>query len=407
MAAKRLTPIRDKDLKGLKYFKMLVPLLERLHDDATARDHAGNRRFFYDQYACLLLLSFFNPIMASLRGIQQASSLGKVQRLVGCNRVSRGSLSEASSVFDPELLRAIIGELAAQAVASADGKDTVPSADDKDTEALHGLTAVDGSLLLALPKMAWALFTDEQHRAAKMHIHFDVLKGIPTHVSVTDGSGIGISSERAQLQASMKPGGFYVIDRGYRDFDFFQEIVAARASFVARVQDNTVIDINVNEERSLTPAARMAGIVRDVVIEQTGSKTHKKLLTKPFRLIVIDTGKHLLNTKPDFMILCTNRLDLAAELVGLAYKYRWTIELFFRWFKCTLGCRHLLANSRAGVTIQVYLAIIASLLIRLWVGQKPTLRTQEMFQYYLTGLATLEELMAHIHQLKPLKPLTK
>ena len=106
MAAHRRTPIRDKDLKGLKYFKVLAPLLDRLHADATARDRAGNRRLFYDQYACLLLLFFFNPIVQSLRGIQQASELDKVQRLFGCNRVSRGAFSEASRVFDPDLLHA-------------------------------------------------------------------------------------------------------------------------------------------------------------------------------------------------------------------------------------------------------------------------------------------------------------
>src|SRR5580658_6786989 len=112
MAAKRRTPIRDKDLKGLKYFKLLGSLLDRLHDDATKRDRAGNRRLFYDQYACLLLLYFFNPIVKSLRGIQKASSLDKVQRLFGCDRVSRGSLGDASRVFDPELLHSIIGDLA-------------------------------------------------------------------------------------------------------------------------------------------------------------------------------------------------------------------------------------------------------------------------------------------------------
>ena len=80
MAAQRRQPIQDKDLKGLKYFKVLAPLLERLHHDATARDRAGNRLLFYDQYACLLLLFFFNPIVKSLRGIQQASELEKVPR---------------------------------------------------------------------------------------------------------------------------------------------------------------------------------------------------------------------------------------------------------------------------------------------------------------------------------------
>ncbi len=386
MAVSRRTPIREKDLQGLKYFKILGPLLERLHDNATARDRAGNRRLFYDQYACLLLLFFFNPVVKSLRGIQQASTLDKVQRLFGCDRVSRGSLSEASRVFDPELLHNIIGDIAAQ---------TLPLVHGKEAEALRGLTAVDGSLLPALPKMAWALWKDPQHRAAKMHVHFDVLKAIPTDVSITTGN----DSERDELRVRLQSGGFYVIDRGYRGWTFFEEIVDADASFVGRVQDNTVI--HAAEERLLTAAARAAGVVRDVVIEQTGNERHQTELRHPLRLVVVDTGKRLLNGQPDLLVLCTNRLDLPAEMVALAYKHRWAIELFFRWLKCMLGCRHLLANSRAGVTIQIYLAIIASLLISLWVGRKPTVRTLEMIQFHLIGWATDEELMTHLNQLQP------
>ncbi|HYQ92619.1 MAG TPA: transposase, partial [Candidatus Competibacteraceae bacterium] len=58
--------------------------------------------------------------------------------------------------------------------------------------------------------------------------------------------------------------------------------------------------------------------------------------------------------------------DLAAHLIAIAYRYRWSVELFFRWFKCILGCRHWLSRSHNGVKIQVYRAIIASLLIVLW-----------------------------------------
>jgi IS4 transposase len=384
VTAKRPTPIRDKDLQGLKYFKLLGPLLQRLHDDGTARDRAGNRRLFYDQYACLLLLYFFNPVVKSLRGIQQASKLDKVRRLFGCERVSRGSLSDASRVFDPELLHSIIGDIASQ---------TLPLVHGKEAEALRGLQAVDGTLLPALPKMAWAFWQDKRHRAAKLHVHFDVLKAVPVDVSVTEGQG----SERQQLRSKLNAGGFYVIDRGYRDWDFFQEIVDAGASFVGRVQDNTVI--HVAEERPLTDSARAAGVLRDVVIKQTGNERHKANLKHPLRIVVIDTGKRLLNGTPDLLILCTNRLDLPAEMVALAYKHRWAIELFFRWLKSILGRRHLLAYSRAGVTIQVYLAIIASLLISLWAGRKPTVRTLEMIQFYFTGWATEEELMAHLKQL--------
>ena len=77
------------------------------------------------------------------------------------------------------------------------------------------------------------------------------------------------------------------------------------------------------------------------------------------------------------------------------------MELFFRWFKCILGCRHLLSTSQNGITIQLYLGLIASLLIGLWTGKKPTKRTLEMLQLYFTGLASEAELRAHIDQLQP------
>ena len=386
MAAKRQTPIRAKDLKGFKYFKLLGSLLERLHDDATARDHAGNRRLFYDQYACLLLLFFFNPIVKSLRGIQQASELAKVQGLFGCNRVARGSLSEASRVFDPELLHAIIGDLATQALPLVHGKEA---------EALRGLTAVDGSLLPALSKMAWALWLDPQHRAAKMHIHFDVLKGVPIEATVTTGN----DSETKQLRATLQANRLYVIDRGYADYQLFQDIVNAHSDFIGRIRDNAVW--TVVEERPLTDETRAAGVRSDRVVWLGGPQSGRAF-QQPVRIIEVDTGKTDAQGRPDILLLATSRLDLAAELVALAYRYRWTVELFFRWLKCILGCRHLLANSHAGVTIQVYLAIIASLLISLWTGRKPTIRTLEMLQFYFTGWATEEEMMAHLNRLKPL-----
>jgi Transposase DDE domain len=385
MAAKRRPPIKDKDLKGLKYLKLLGSLLERLHDDATARDHAGKRRLFYDQYACLLLLFFFNPVVKSLRGIQQASNLDRVQRLFGCPRVSRGSLSEASRVFDPELLHAIIGDIATQ---------TLPLVHGKEAEALRGLTAVDGSLLPALPKMAWALWLDPQHRAVKMHVHFDVLKGVPVETTVTAGNDSEIDQLRRTLQAQR----LYVIDRGYADYQLFQDIVAAGSDFIGRIRDNAVW--TVVEERPLTAEARAAGVRSDRVVWLGGPQSGR-VFQQPVRVLQVDTGKTDAQGRPDLLLLATSRLDLAAELVALGYRFRWTVELFFRWLKCTLGCRHLLANSADGVTIQVYLAIIASLLISLWVGRKPTVRTLEMIQFYFTGWATEEELMAHLNQLKP------
>lgn len=379
MPQPRRPDICEKDLHGLKYFRLVGPLLERLHGDATARDKAGNRQLFFDQYTGLLLLTFFSPIVTSLRGLQQASGLAKVQKQLGCQRAALGSLSEASRVFDPGLLRQIIGELARQALPLAQGREA---------EALRGLTAVDGTVLAALPKMAWALWRD-QERAVKMHLQFDVLKGVPSDATVTCANGPEIEELRATLQAAR----LYVVDRGYAEYQLFQDIIDAHSSFIGRIRDNAVW--TVIEERPVSAAARAAGVRSDRVVH-LGCAKSGAVFKQPLRVIEVDTGKTDSQGRPEILLLATDRMDLDAELVALGYRFRWAVELFFRWFKCILGCRHLLSTSRNGVTIQLYVGIIASLLISLWTGRKPTKRTLEMLQFYFSGWATAEEVQAHL-----------
>ncbi len=383
MAHPRRKEIRDKDLCGLKYFQVLGPLLDRLHANAAPRDRAGNRQLHFDQYAGLLLLAFFSPLVDSLRGIQQASSLAKVQKLLGCERAALGSLSEAGRVFDPALLREIIGELAGQALPQIQGREA---------EALRGLTAVDGTLLTALPKMAWALWVDDEHRAVKMHLHFDVLKGVPVEATLTEGNG----SETAQLRATLQAGRLYVVDRGYAEYQLFQDIIDRGSSFIGRIRDNAVW--TVVEERPVSAEAWAAGVRSDRVV-RLGCEKSGAVFKQVLRVLEVETGKTDSQGRPEVLLLATDRLDLDAEHVALGYRFRWAVELFFRWFKCILGCRHLLSTSPNGITIQLYLGIIASLLISLWTGKKPTKRTLEMLQFYFAGLASEEELQAHIDKL--------
>src|SRR5207249_9275061 len=101
----------ERDLSGFKYLDRLLPMLARLHAVGCGRDRAGNRKLHYDQYCLLVLLALFNPVVRSLRAVQQASTLRKVQRRLGCPRTSLGALSEATAVFDPVRLEGIIGEL--------------------------------------------------------------------------------------------------------------------------------------------------------------------------------------------------------------------------------------------------------------------------------------------------------
>src|SRR5262249_40075921 len=112
MTSPSAQPLRAETLQGLKYFRLVGPLLQRLHDAGTARDRAGNRRLHFDQYGALVLLMLFNPTLRSLRSLQQASELSKVQKVLGISRTSLGSFSESSHVFDPDLLLPVIQELA-------------------------------------------------------------------------------------------------------------------------------------------------------------------------------------------------------------------------------------------------------------------------------------------------------
>ena len=110
MAGRSKPKMTESDITGLKFFEKLLPLFERLHEVGCERDTAGNRDRHFEEYCCLVLLFFFHPIVDSLRALQQASELKAVQKKLGVPRVSLGSFSEARQVFDPELLKPIIGE---------------------------------------------------------------------------------------------------------------------------------------------------------------------------------------------------------------------------------------------------------------------------------------------------------
>jgi hypothetical protein len=370
-------------LRGNRLVKPIKHLIERLHRVGAERDRAGNRKLFFDQYATLLLLYFFTPSLASLRGLQEATGWEKTRKTLGIQSTSLGSLSEAADLFDATHLEPIIEELAARALPLSTGREA---------EALKGLTAVDGSIFAGLSRMAWALWNGPENRAAKLHLHFDVLKAVPCQAALTPAA----CSESRQLEAMLQPGRLYVLDRGYADYELFAKIVAASSSLVARVKDSTAF--TVAEERPLDDAARKAGVVRDLVLSRLGTLHHKDHLKRPMRLVIVRSVDR--EGKTSELWLITDRLDLDADLVALAYRYRWTVELFFRWLKCILGARHLIAQSQNGVTLQMYAALIVSLLIVLRTGRKPTKRTFETIQFYLLGWVSDEEFEAHLSKLK-------
>jgi hypothetical protein len=401
MAGKKREEVREKDVTGLKYFDRLAPLLERLHDVGCQRDKAGNRQLHFDQYCLLILLYLFNPILQSLRGIQQASELANVQKKLGCPRAALGSLSEAAQVFDPQRLQEIIAEL---------GEDLQPLGRDARLQGIqHTLTLVDGTLIAALPKLIEASWRKFQTGSGlvkwRLHTHFEVDRYVPSRIDVTPNGG-GDHDERAVLERTLQADRLYVMDRGYAKFALFNKIVEADSSYVCRLRDNSTY--TVVETRELTEADRAAHVLSDQIVQFTTGKAEARP-DHPLRLVRIQGSPHTSrgkyrggSTGPDsdgILRIATNLLDVPAEIIGLIYRFRWAIEIFFRFFKHVLGCRHLLSHDQNGIEIQTYCAIIACLLISLWTGRKPTLRTYEMICFYFCGLANEEELLAHIAKL--------
>jgi hypothetical protein len=400
MAGKKREDVREEDVTGLKYFDKLAPLLARLHDVGCQRDKAGNRTLHFDQYCMLVLLFLFNPVVRSLRAIEQASELRKVQRKLGCQRASLGSLSESTDVFRPELLKEIIAEL---------GEQLQPIArDPRLQDVQHTLTLVDGTLLKGLPVLVQAGMQDPRsaklEAKVRLHTQFDLERGVPVRIDVTEGSGRGENSERAVLAKALEKGRCYVDDRGYAKFKLFNEIVAAQSSYVCRLRDNSAYEIV--EQRAIGDEDLEAGVLLDAVVQMGGASKADARPDHPIRLVVVKATPHQKRgnaagpANNGQLLIATNLLDLPAWIIALIYRYRWTIEVFFRFFKHVLGCRHLLSHDPVGIEIQTYCAVIACMLISLWTGRKPTLRTYEMICHYFTGLAEEDELLAHLAKLQ-------
>src|SRR5262249_14945914 len=157
----------------------------------------------------------------------------------------------------------------------------------------------------ACSRLVWALWLDDQKRAAKMHLHFEVLRGIPVRVSVTAGN----DSETVQLRGMLEAGRLYVIDRGDAEYQLFQDVIDARSSFIGRIRDNAVWRLV--EERPVSAAARAAGVRGDRVV-WLGCQESGAVFRQPLRVVEVATGKVDSQGRPEVLLLATDRLDLAA-----------------------------------------------------------------------------------------------
>jgi len=383
-------PITEEQLRGLKHFRRLSPLLDRLHEVGTDRDRAGNRQLFFDQYCKLVLLYLFNPLISSMRMLQESLQLNNAARAVGVKRFSAGSFSEAPAVFDPGALKAVIKELA--------GEIRPLASDPRLADLKHLITLADGTILAALPKLVSTIYNQGNNgkpmHGWRLHTHLVLGQPVPELIERTSAKGAA-SSERRHLRQHLQAGRCYVLDRGFQDAKLFNDIHAAASSYVCRVREN--FNPQVLEERLLSPQAIAGGVIRDALVSREQSD-------HPLRLVAVAGTPHPKRTRNGYrqsdgtVFLLTNMLQEPPELIALIYRYRWTIELFFRLLKQILGCRHLLSQRPEGIDIQIYCAVIAAMLIHLQTGKKPNKAIVFVLGMYLAGIASDQEVLARLNR---------
>lgn len=403
-----LGEIQYKDIKCLGHLKRVFDLLESRHDVGCERDTAGNRLLHFDGYCKLVLLHIWNPLLESVPDLQRVVGLPQVAKALGVKRFSAGSFSESVRVFEPELLKPIIAELAGQLPAFP--------LDKRLDDLQHVLTLTDGTVLPAIARLARVAggisedglpatrYNTARNGKAmhgwRLHTQFDLKTFSPHRMTRTGARNSGANRESNVLRANLESGRCYVGDGGYADRKLFDPIADIGSSFVIRAADNSVCEVI--EERLLSKAALDAGITRDALVRLEGTE-------HPIRRIQVQVQPHerrVRNTRKqvDQIILHTNLdpalgcQDLAPELIALIYLYRYSIELFFRSFKQLLGMRHLLNQRPQGIDIQIYCTVIVCLLIQIISGKKPNKAMRSMVGFYLMGWAGPEDVLRELNK---------
>jgi len=212
---------------------------------------------------------------------------------------------------------------------------------------LGDLTIIDGSLIDAVLSMYWADYRDGAKKA-KVHIGFDLNRGIPKKIFLTDGKG----DERPFVSKILAPGETGVMDRYYQRHKSFDDWQVEGKHFICRIKASTKRrEIRKND-------VQPGGIVFYDAVVLLGTpyvnQTEKEVRLVGYRVANVDYW------------IATDRHDLSAEQIAFAYKFRWNIEIFFGWWKRHLKVYHLISRSQYGLMVQMLSGLITYILLAIY-----------------------------------------
>ena len=249
--------------------------------------------------------------------------------------------------------------------------------------------AVDGSFFRLAADVAWAVRHGTnrggKRASARLDVHLDVATWLPEVIDVCGAE----TSEAASACRHIRPGAIHVYDRGIFSFALIEAQVQVDAFFVHRVREagERSPQFVPTQEQPPTAADGAAGVLADRRGYLAGSE-HRKAPAVLLREVLL----HAPDEPGGQVRLLTNLLDLPAPLLGLIYRHRWQVELFFRWLKVYAHFEHLISQSRTGILLSFYVAVIGVLLMYLFSNAKPSKYAFNLLSLVARGAATLAEI---------------
>ena len=375
--ARRELPVWPEQVVGAKHIRSLERIIDQLHD----QNAHGNRELFLDDVFVTYLLAFFNPALRTLRTLEDFSQTRQAQKHLSIEKLCKSTLSDFNKRADPSLLQPILDHLRHEVLKPGPAQATGALA------TLHRqILAVDGTFLKAAAAVTWAIRRRGSKTGARLDFHLDVDTWLPELIVIPENG----EGEAKTAETTITPGAIHIYDRGIFSFDLIAAHAPQAADFVMRMREPgpRCPKLETVETRPLTQEARDAGVVSDRLVRLAGS-THRQAPAMVLREVVIIPADDPENP----VYLLTTLLDLDASIIGLLYRHRWQIELFFRWMKSYARFDHLISHNREGVLLHFYVAVIGVTLMYLHTGHRPSKYLFILLGMVANGSASLEEIM--------------
>lgn len=375
--SRRRESMKDLKLKGTAEVALLSSHLQRL---AATPSH-GNRILTVDRLFLALLLAFYNPMVRSLRLLEDC---GDLNGQIDLPKLARSTTADALAACDPALLEPVIADLRQRAFA----KDQ----DDQDLlQITRRIIAADGTYLTTLANVAWALkhtkSNGKKQGQVRLNVQLDVQTWCPQVLSV---SGDDEQSEPQAFIKDLQSDVLYVVDRNFLNFAFLKALQKKHNDLVLRLKSGAP-SYQVIENRKFSVEDHAAGVIGDQVIQLTGRDAPEGA----YRLVIVQVPTR--DGEETFRLLTTLTCkQIAPAIIAEIYRQRWQIELFFKWLKTVARMNHLLSTTRNGITFQFYVAIIAVLLMYVQLGKRVSRYAFNALNLFRNGQISFEQMLAII-----------